>query len=99
MQLEKHHLSHLKKLAHSQKPVVMIGQKGLTENVVEELRRALKCHELVKIKISAADKTTRGEIISKLCHETGANCINKIGNTAVLFLRNHRKPVIVFPPV
>ena len=41
----------LKKLAQQLKPVVIIGQKGLTEAVINEVDIALKAHECIKIKI------------------------------------------------
>ncbi|MCB1757156.1 MAG: ribosome assembly RNA-binding protein YhbY [Gammaproteobacteria bacterium] len=97
MQLDKNKIRHLKVLAHSRKPVVMVGQKGLTENVIKEASIALDHHELIKIKVSVGDREQRKSIIASLCQQTGSDCIQQIGNIAVLFLRNQKNPVIVFP--
>ena len=97
MQLDKNQIRHLKSLAHTRKPIVMIGQKGLSENVIKETHIALNHHELVKIKVSVGDRDLRDATVTKLCEETGAICIQQIGNIAVLFLRNAKQPVIVFP--
>ena len=97
MSLGKPRIRHLKTLAHSRKPIVMIGQKGLTESVQKELAIALEKHELVKVKVSAGDRDARDDIINRLSEDSGATCIQQIGNIAVLFLRNSKKPVIVFP--
>jgi RNA-binding protein len=97
MQLDKNQIKHLKSIAHSRKPIVMIGQKGLTDNIIKEAVIALQHHELVKIKISMADREAREEAIEAICTKTGASCIQKIGHIAVFFLRNTKQPVIVFP--
>ncbi|MGR8942500.1 MAG: YhbY family RNA-binding protein, partial [Gammaproteobacteria bacterium] len=39
--------------AHRQKPVIMIGQAGLTPAVLAEIEIALGCHELIKVRIRA----------------------------------------------
>lgn len=97
MQLEKHHIRHLKTIAHSRKPIVMVGQRGLSDNIRKELDIALEKHELVKIKVSVGDRDARDEAIDTLCRNSGATMVQKIGNIAVLFLRNQKKPIIVFP--
>ncbi len=97
MQPDKNQIRHLKSIAHSRKPIVMIGQKGLSENVIKEAKIALNHHELVKIKISVGDKKLRDKVVKKLCEETGAICIQQIGHIAVLFLRNTEQAVIEFP--
>ncbi|MDO6460807.1 ribosome assembly RNA-binding protein YhbY [Granulosicoccaceae sp. 1_MG-2023] len=96
MLLDKDKIRHLKSLAHQRKPVVLIGQKGLTENVLNEVKLALDHHELIKIKVNVGDRDDRNDIIDSLTADTGATCIQRIGNIAVLFLRNEKKPVIVF---
>ncbi len=88
---------HLKGLAHHLKPVVLLGQKGLTDAVVQELREALAHHELVKIRVSAEDREERQAIIEALCEQTEAKLIQRIGHVAVLFKRNHEKPKLVLP--
>ncbi len=97
MQLDKNQTRHLKALAHKRKPIVTVGQKGLSENLIKETKIALAHHELVKMKISANNRELRDQIIIELCEETGAKCIQQIGGKAVLFLRNTKKPIIVFP--
>ena len=47
---------YLRSKAHNLKPVVTVGQHGLSDNVMAEIEIALAYHELVKIKISGADR-------------------------------------------
>lgn len=46
----------LRGLAHALEPVVWIGNSGLTDGVVAEADRALRDHELIKVKIRASDR-------------------------------------------
>jgi RNA-binding protein len=81
----------LKGAAHALKPVVMIGQAGLTEAVLAELDLALDHHELLKVKISAGDRESRDAIIAPLVERSGATLINRIGNIAILYRANPEK--------
>lgn len=72
-------------IAHGLNPIVTIAQKGLTESVTDEIERALSEHELIKIKIFAADRDARREITLQICEQAGAELIQSIGNVAVLY--------------
>ncbi len=97
MKLEKHQLRHLRGLAHSLKPTVMVGQHGLRDAVIDELDTTLTAHELVKVKVSVGDRQARDAAIAILVERTGAELIQRIGNMAVLFRRNQKKPKIHLP--
>ena len=70
------------------KPVVMIGQHGLSENVLNELEQALSHHELIKIRVPALDKSDKKELIESLCNQANAELIQTIGHVIVLFRKN-----------
>lgn len=76
--------------AHTLKPVVMIGQSGLTAGVLAELEQALNIHELIKIKIRA-ERDERKLICEKICTTTGAELIQTIGQIAVIYRLNPDK--------
>ena len=90
------HIRFLKTLCHSLSPVVRVGQKGLTDSVRSELEIAIAHHELVKIKV-AGDRDERRAMIASLAEHTESHIIQQVGQVAVLFKRNHEKPVIEFP--
>ena len=46
----------LRARAHKLDPVVMIGAKGLTDEVVKEVDLALKAHELVKVRAPSLER-------------------------------------------
>lgn len=71
--------------AHHLKPVVMIGHKGLTNNVIAETDQALNAHELIKVKVSVDDKEERHAIMHELCSTLNAAPLNLIGNIAIIY--------------
>jgi len=88
---------HLKSLCHALAPVVRIGQKGVTDAVMSELEIALSHHELIKIKVSVGDRDARSAAIAQIAEASQGVIVQQVGQTAVLFRRNHEKPVIIFP--
>lgn len=90
-------IRYLRSLAHALKPVVMVGQHGLRESVMDEIGIALDHHELIKVKVSVGDKEERDALIAVITSQTGAELVQRIGNMAVLFRRNRKKPKIVLP--
>ena len=76
--------------AHTLKPVVMIGQSGLTAAVLAETEQALDSHELIKVKIRA-EREERKLISEKICADTGAELIQTIGQIAVIYRLNPAK--------
>ena len=83
----------LKGLAHDRKPVVTVGQNGLTEGLLEELRETLAHHELVKIKLPAGEKGMRVDMLESICQQTGATLITLIGRNGVIFLQAKKSKI------
>jgi RNA-binding protein len=77
-------------VAHTLKPVIMIGQAGLTAAVLAELELVLNTHELVKVRIRA-ERDERKLISAKICAETGAELIQAIGQIVVIYRLNPDK--------
>lgn len=78
-------------IAHNLNPVIIVGDKGLTENLLEELDRALSDHELIKIKVASQDRESRHEAVDALCESSGAEVVQTIGKIAVI-LRRAKQP-------
>ncbi len=70
--------------AHLLKPVIIVGQSGLTESVLKEVEITLDTHELIKIKIRA-EKDERKVICEKIVIETKAELIQSIGQIIVIY--------------
>lgn len=84
----------LKKLVHHLKPVVTVGQNGLSEGVFNEIEIALDSHELIKIKLSGSDKNERKGMIDKICETTKADYVHSIGHIAAFYRRHPKKQKI-----
>ncbi|WP_448565449.1 ribosome assembly RNA-binding protein YhbY [Thalassotalea ganghwensis] len=93
MSLNKKQIQYLKGLAHSLKPVVLLGSNGLTEAVIAEIDFALNHHELIKIKIPTDDRETKGLIVDAIVRETNAIKVQVIGKTLVLYRESEEKKI------
>ncbi|MCB1857776.1 MAG: ribosome assembly RNA-binding protein YhbY [Gammaproteobacteria bacterium] len=88
---------HLKSLAHHLKPVVIVGQHGLNQGVLDELRSTFEAHELIKVRLNAEDRATRETMVEHICRETGSNLVQTIGHVGVFYRRDSDKPRIKLP--
>ena len=81
----------LKAQAHSLKPVVLMGEKGLTENVMLEIDLALASHELIKVKAGRLPKEEKQQIAAEIVKTTKSELVQIIGNILVLYRKNPNK--------
>ncbi len=93
MNLTNKQKQYLKGLAHSLKPVVLLGQHGLTEGVLAEIDSALNIHELIKVKVASDDRDTKKLIIDAIVRETKAVNVQTIGHILVLYRQSDEKKV------
>lgn len=85
MKLNSKQINHLRGLAHKLSPVVMIADKGLTENIFKEVETALNSHELIKIKVAGDDREARKTIYESICVKTNALAVHHIGKQLVIY--------------
>ncbi|ADE16206.1 protein of unknown function UPF0044 [Nitrosococcus halophilus Nc 4] len=95
MPLTKNQIRHLRALAHSLKPVVIIGQNGVTEAVLEEINNALEHHELIKIKIQGAEREERSAMIEHVLEATQAELVQIIGRIGVFYRRGEKARLVL----
>jgi RNA-binding protein len=84
--------SELRTQAHQLSPVVIIGDKGLTDEVVAEVDRSLKAHELVKVRAASAERDARDVWMETLCERLAAHPIQQIGKILVLYREAEKAP-------
>jgi len=83
---------YLRGLAHNLKPVVFVGQKGITESMLRSVDEALDTHELIKIKfVDFKEKEQKSELSSIIETRTNSLILGMIGHTLILF-RQHKDP-------
>jgi len=79
--------SHLKGLAHDLDPSVLVGQRGVTDAVVEQVEMALEAHELIKVRL-AGHRDERQAMAEEIARRLGARLVDSIGRMAI-FYRAH----------
>lgn len=88
---------HLRALAHTLEPVVLVGKEGASEGVLTATDQALVDHELVKVKLPDVERTERAEIAKALAEGTKSALAGTIGRVAILYRRHPSKPQIELP--
>ena len=81
----------LRKNSYSLKPVVIIGQNGLTDAVLSEIDTSLNAHELIKIRVREPNKDKRDEQCLQIQKKLGAEIIHQIGFIVVFYRLNPKK--------
>jgi RNA-binding protein len=97
MALTEHQKKHLRRLGHALHPIVLIGQRGLTESVATEMRRALGDHELVKIRARVDSRENRDAIFAELSRLTASEFVYRIGNVGLFYKQNNKLKKILLP--
>jgi len=97
MSLSKKQIKFLRAKCHDLKAVILLGQKGLTEEVLNELEIALTHHELVKIKLSVDDREARKQMITEICDKSHSEEVQSIGKTLSVYRVNPDKAILELP--
>ena len=96
MTLSEAQKKHLRGLGHKLKPVVMVGDAGLSAAVYDELESALDHHELIKVKLRS-DRLTRKSQSYEIASNCKATIVHQIGQVTCFYRHNAEKPVIELP--
>ena len=70
-----------RQIGHHLRPIVTVGNSGITAGVIEEMQRALRDHELIKVKLNIEKKTERDREVKSLSLALDAHFIQLIGKT------------------
>ncbi|WP_041397730.1 ribosome assembly RNA-binding protein YhbY [Spirochaeta africana] len=84
LQLNSSQRRYLSRQAHDLDPIVMVGKRGFTDQIVEAVQQALHAHELIKIRF-VDYKADRVTITEELARRADAVVVRVIGNVAILF--------------
>ena len=97
MNLTERQRKHLRGLGHALKPIVMIGDAGISDSVFAEFSSTILHHELIKVSVRVGDRKARDAMIDELCDRSGATLVQRIGNMALLYKENPEKQRITLP--
>jgi RNA-binding protein len=89
---------YLRARAHALKPVVIIGTERCSPSVIAHVDQALEQHELLKVRLTDAQKEEMLAAAQALTEGTGCAVAQRIGHTLVLYRqRREGKPTIHLP--
>jgi len=88
---------YLRGLAHSLRPTVQIGARGLTEAVFRQVDQALADHELIKVKVSGDSPVGHDEAAGELSTRLGCDVAGSIGHVVILYRADTENPRIQLP--
>lgn len=75
----------LRARAHHLRPVVVIGNAGLTTAVLNEINKNLSSHELIKIRVFADEHAARNQMLGEICTSLHAARVQHIGKILVVY--------------
>ena len=78
----------LRQIAHHLDAVVTVAEQGVSEGVREETNRALRDHELIKVKLALTEREERKVAASQLATQCEAQIVHSIGKVVVLYRKN-----------
>ncbi|QEI05557.1 hypothetical protein FXN63_06660 [Pigmentiphaga aceris] len=84
--------SALRAAAHPLKPIVLMGDKGLSDAVLQEIDRSLSAHGLIKVRASAKDRAERDELLNAICEAVSCAPVHHLGKIFILFRPTEADP-------
>ena len=97
MSLKPTQIRYLRGLAHALKPVILVGNKGVTDALLTEFSIALDHHELIKVRIAGDDREERALQVAELARAGEAEVVQSIGKVACFYRRNAEAPRLALP--
>ncbi len=91
MTLSEAQKKYLRGLGHALKPLIMVGESGLSDALLAEYESTLDHHELIKVRVRVGDREARDAMIEKLCKKSSATLVQRIGNVALVYRANPEK--------
>lgn len=77
--------SALRAAAHPLRPVVLIGDRGLTDSVLKEIDRALNSHGLIKVRAGGEDREARETLLAEICSALSCHAVHHLGKILILY--------------
>ncbi len=91
MELSEAQKKYLRGRGHALKPLIMVGDSGLSDALLAEYESTLDHHELIKVRVRVGDREARDAMIEELCRESSATLVQRIGNVALVYRANPEK--------
>jgi RNA-binding protein len=97
VQLTAKQRQYLRGLAHGLDPLVQVGVKGISDNLIGQIRDQLDAHELIKVRFNTECAVEPGEVADDILARTRSQLVQKAGRVLILYRRHDEKPRIELP--
>jgi RNA-binding protein len=87
--------NYLRGIAHNLNPVVMIGGKGLSDSVMNEIELALDQHELIKIKLPGNQKAEKVALLAQITSRSNSQPVQLIGRVGVIYRASDKARITI----
>lgn len=91
------HKRFLRSKAHHLAPIFQVGKGGVNENMIKQVSEALEARELMKISILQNCDEDKNTVAEQLVVGTGAELVQVIGHTIVLYKESRENKQIKLP--
>jgi RNA-binding protein len=88
---------HLRSLAHHLDPIFQVGKGGVNENLIRQIEDALEARELLKVSVLQNCEQDKDEVAEELTEGAGAELVQVIGKTIVLYKESVENKKIKLP--
>ncbi len=89
--------AYLRSMANTIEPIVHMGKGELTDAILKQADDALTAREIIKGKVLETAPLTSREAAEQISAAVGAEVVQVIGRTFVLYRRNPKQPKIELP--
>lgn len=83
--------------AHHLSPIFQVGKGGVNENMINQIKEALEVRELIKVSILQNNMDDKHEVAEDLAAGAGAELVQLIGHTVVLYKESRENKTIQLP--
>ncbi|WP_223591277.1 ribosome assembly RNA-binding protein YhbY [Neobacillus bataviensis] len=87
----------LRSKAHHLDPIFQVGKGGVNENMIKQVADALEARELFKVSVLQNCEEDKNIVAEQLAEGAGAEIVQIIGNTIVLYKESVEKKQITLP--
>ncbi|WP_174730083.1 ribosome assembly RNA-binding protein YhbY [Mesobacillus harenae] len=87
----------LRAKAHHLNPIFQVGKGGVNDNMIKQISEALEARELIKISVLQNNDDDRDEVAESLTSGTGAELVQLIGSTIILYKESKENKEIQLP--
>ncbi|WP_042354986.1 ribosome assembly RNA-binding protein YhbY [Bacillus rubiinfantis] len=87
----------LRSQAHHLDPIFQVGKGGVNQNMIKQIADALEARELIKVSVLQNCEEDKTVVAQELAQGSGAELVQIIGNTIVLYKESVENKQITLP--